>query len=199
MYSQTGGTVSAKNSVINSQNIELGDGSTITATDKDVTNTGLILGAKTLEISAADTISNSGEVSVPELTLKTARVVDNKAGAGISSSNHVTMLNTKAIKNAGLIDFGVMDATTGITSVTNSGTLKGRTLSITAPTFNNTGRTELTGGTNLNVTSLTSNILTAGGKSDITINGNYANTGKLYIDGADLSITANSITNPNYA
>ncbi|MEM6338436.1 MAG: hypothetical protein AAF673_00720, partial [Pseudomonadota bacterium] len=195
MYSKSSSAISAKNSVINSQNIELGDGSTITATDKDVTNTGLVLGARTLEISAADTISNSGEINAPQLTLKTAKLLDNKAGAGISSSSRVTMVNTKAITNDGLIDFGTMDATTGITSVTNSGTLKGHTLSISAPTFNNTGRTELSGGANLNVTNLTSKTLTAGGKSDITINGDYVNTGKLYIDGADLSITANSIIN----
>ncbi len=195
MYSKTGGTISAKNSVINSQNMELGNGATITARDKDVINTGLILGSKSLEISATDTISNSGEINASELTLKTAKIVDNKSGAGISSSSIVTMTNTKAIKNAGLIDFGVMNATTGINSVINSGTLKGRRLSISAPTFNNTGRTELSGGASLNLTNLTSNILTAGGKSDITINGNYVNTGKLYIDGADLRITANSITN----
>lgn len=199
MYSKTKGEVKAKNKVMNSQNIELGNGSSISATDKDVINTGLILGAKDLEISAADQISNSGEINVPELTMKTAKKVDNKAGAGISSSTKITMVNTPDINNAGLIDFGVMDATTGITSVTNSGTLKGATLSITAPTFNNTGRTELSGGTNLNVTSLTSNILTARGKSDIAINGNYTNTGKLYIDGSDLSITANSITNKSGA
>ena len=141
MYSKTGGAISAKNSIINSQNMELGNGATITARDKDVINTGLILGAKSLEISAADTISNSGEINASELTLKTAKIVDNKSGAGISSSSIVTMTNTKAIKNAGLIDFGVMSATTGINSVINSGTLKGRRLSISAPTFNNTGRT----------------------------------------------------------
>ncbi len=117
MYSRTSGTVGAKNSVINSQNIELGDGSTIIARDKDIINTGLISGANDLEISAADIISNSGEINAPELTLKTAKIVDNKAGAGISSSSKIAMINTQAINNAGLIDFGVMDATTGITSV----------------------------------------------------------------------------------
>lgn len=196
IYSKIGGKVIAQRSVINNKNIELGDGAIISATDKDVINTGLILSTKALTISAADKISNSGDINVPELTLKTAQLFENKpSGAGVSASTKVTMENIKSINNSGIIDFGTMDATTGISSVINSGTLKGSTLSITAPTFDNTGRTELSGGVHLNVTSLTSNILTAAGISDITINGSYINTGKLDINNSNLTITANSITN----
>ena len=196
IYSKVGGALKAKSNIVNNQNIELGDGSTITATDQDVINTGLILSTKALTISAADKISNSGDINVPELILKTAQLFENKSsGAGVAASTGVMMENIKSINNSGIIDFGTMTATTGISSVINSGTLKGGALSITAPTFDNTGRTELSGGARLKVTSFTSNILTAAGISDITINGNYTNTRKLDINNSDLTITADSITN----
>ena len=197
IYSLGNGVIAAASgNIVNSKNIQFTGNGTIDAQAGTISSSGLIQSNALIRMMAAGKITNSGEIDTRDLELSSRTAIENDHY--IKVRNKITFSNTPTITNSGLIEFGAMEAIAGIGNITNTvttGKLKGSDLAIKTTNFYNNGLLELDGTLTLDVTNLTTNSLINKGTSNITIAGSFTNSNYLQLSGADLALTAHSITN----